>query len=146
MFPASGKIPLVRAWEQVIETADTVKQQSVRLRDATRISRIEVLEYCNLLADSLQRLDQYSAVSGLVEYANNELNDPTINIVTEYATMRTQIVATQDWIVSNYPKDAIGNLVVYSFGSDKRYADVYLTTAQQEAFKARLVLLIATIN
>lgn len=146
MFPASGVTTLATAWGQVRGTAAHVKQQSVDLNNASSVTRMTVLNFCNALADALARLDQYAAVSGLAAYVQAELNDSSINIASEFTTMRTQIVALQDWIVANFPKDGSSNLVVYSFDSNKRFADIALTTAQLAAFKIQLAALIATIN
>lgn len=146
MFPASGVTTLATAWGQVRGTAAHIKQQSVDLNNASSVTRMTVLHYCNALADALARLDQYAAVTGLAAYAQNELNDSSLNIATEFSTMRTQIVTLQDWIVANFPKDASNNLIVYSFDSTKRFADIALTTAQLSAFKTQLNGLINTIN
>lgn len=146
-FPASGKITLRKAWDGVTNSAAIIKQTANDMVAAAAITRKKVLDYQNSLADNLAILDSYSATPGLAAYAQNELNDATINIVAEYTAMRTQIVATQDWIVANFPKDAADNLAVYSFDViNKRYTDVILTAGQLAAFKTQLGLLIATIN
>ena len=83
---------------------------------------------------------------GLLEYARNELNDQAIDLAAEFISMRTQIVATQDWIVANFPKDTANNLSVYSFDANKRFIDINLTAGQFAAFQTQLKLLIGTIN
>jgi hypothetical protein len=146
MFPASGKVTLAKAWGQVTGTAAYIKQSAIDLSGASSISRMEVLRFGNLLADALARLEQYAATPGLADYATNELNDPSIDITAEYVTMRTEIVATQDWIVSNFPRDTSNNLVVFSFDVSKKFTDITLTAPQLTAFMSRLTALIATID
>lgn len=146
MFPASGVTTLAKAWNQVTSTATALKQHSVYLNNAASITRMVILNFGNTIADALERLDQYSAASGLEAYAKNELHDVTLNIAAEYTAMRTQIVALQDWIVTNFPKDTSGNLVVYYFDAGKRYVDIELTSAQLSAFKTQLKALIVLIN
>lgn len=145
-FPASGKVTLRTAWEGVTNSATIIKRTASDMAAAADVTRKKVLDYQNSLADNLAILDAYSATPGLLAYAQNELNNATIVLATEFTTMRTQIVATQDWIVANFPKDASNNLAVYSFDVNKRYADINLTAGQLTAFKTQLNILTATIN
>lgn len=145
-FPASGKVTLRQAWEGILSNAIRIKRMAQELVASPSITRRTVLDFENALTDSLATLDSYTSTQGLLAYAQNELNDATINLAAEYTTMRTQIVATQDWIVANFPKDASSNLAVYSFDVDKKYIDIILTTGQLAAVKTQLNALIATIN
>lgn len=145
-FPAEGKVTLRRAWDGVTQNTAQIKRIANELIAMTNITRRRALDYTNLLADVLSLLDNYTAVQGLLAYAQNELNDNTINLAVEYTTMRTQIVTMQDWIVANIPKDALGNLAVYVFDANKKYVDINLTPAQLTAYKNQLTLLTATIN
>lgn len=146
MFPASGKTMLNQAWLQMIQTAAQIKSNAQSLVSATSVSRMQALNYANSLASALATLDTLAATSGLAAYAQAQLNDATINIATEYTSMRAQIVITQNWIVANFPNDGAGGLIVYTFDSNKKYADIFLTTAQFSAFVTVLNALIATIN
>ena len=146
MFPGNGKTTLRTSWDGITERAARIKQTAASLVASASITRRAVLDYANSLADSLAVLDSYVATPGLLAYARNELNDATIDLAAEFTTMRTQLVATQDWIVANFPKDASNNLSVYAFDANKRFADVNLTAGQLSAFKTQLNLLIGTIN
>lgn len=146
MFPASGTTSLSTAWSQVTQIAANIKAVATTLNSSTAISRQQVLNFANSLADALSRLTTYAATPGLPAYAINQLNTPTLDIAAEYTTMRTQIVSLQDWIVTNFPKDASNNLVVFSFDANKRFTDIFLTEAQLGAFKTQLSALVATIN
>lgn len=146
MFPASGKVMLNGAWLQMIQTAAQIKSTAQSLVSAPSVSRMQALNYANSLAAALATLDSLAGTSGIAEYAQAQMNDATINIVTEYTAMRFQIVATQNWIVANFPNDGAGNLIVYTFDANKRYVDIALTTAERSAFVAVLNSLIATIN
>ena len=145
-FPAEGKITLRRAWDGITSAATRIKRIANEYIAMSSITRLAVLEYARTLAESLAILDSNTATAGLLAYAQNELNDATINLSAEYTAMRTQIVATQDWIVANFPKDAVGNLVVYVFDSNKKYINVALTSGQLTACKAQLNSLVVTIN
>lgn len=145
-FPAEGKVTLRRAWEGITSQSTRIKRIANELIAASNITRKNILDYANSLTESLATLDGYVTTPGLLAYAQNELNDATINLSAEFTTMRTQIVATQDWIVANFPKDAAGNLAVYAFDANKRYTDINLTSGQLTAFKTQLNALVATIN
>lgn len=145
-FPAEGKVTLRRAWDGVTSQATRVKRIANEYIAITNITRKQVIDYANSLAESLATLNSYVTTSGLLAYAQNELNDITINLSAEFTTMRVQIVATQDWIIANFPKDAAGNLAVYAFDVNKRYVDIDLASGQLTAFKAQLSALVATIN
>ena len=146
MFPGNGKITLRTSWDGVTERATRIKQTASALSSAPSITRKSVLDYANSLADSLAVLDTYVSVPGLLAYARNELNDQTIDLVAAFTAMRTQLVATQDWIVANFPRDAADNLSVYAFDANKRFTDVNLTSGQLSAFKSQLNLIIGTID
>ena len=145
MFPASGKTTLANAWNMITGTASNVRKHATSLTLASSISRMACLDLANSLSSYLATLDTYAATPGLATYAKNELNDPAIDIAAEFMVMRVQIVATQDWIVANFPKDASNNLPVYAF-SGTMYVDVMLTAPEMAAFKTQLGALIATIN
>lgn len=146
MFPGNGKITLRTSWDGITERASRIKSVASSLVSASTITRKTVLDYANSLADSLATLDAHVVTPGLLDYARKELNDANVDLAAEFATMKTQIVATQDWIVANFPKDATNNLTVYSFDATKRYADINLTAGQLTAFKNQLSLLVGTIN
>ena len=146
MFPGVDKTTLQTAWLGVTSTAGRIKIQAQTMAGATALTRKTILDYANLLADGLTALDSYSAVPGLLAYARNELNDTTLDLTIEFTTMRAQIVAVQDWLVANFPKDGTGKLIVYTFDGSKRFADVNLTAGELAAFKTQLNNLIGTIN
>ena len=148
-FPGTSLNSLESKWSTIKQTAGSVKDRSNFLNSATTLSRIAVLNYAVFLADSLQTLDAKTAnatTNGLLEYARSQENNPTLDLQATFTTMRTQIVATQDWIVANFPKDAANNLPVYAFDVNKRYVDVFLTAPQLTSFKTQLQALIATID
>jgi hypothetical protein len=145
MFPSSNTQDLASAWAAMRTQAARVKATADALRGMSQVTRMQVLEYANRLALDLASLTTNAAVPGLAQYATGEMNNPSLDLAAEYTTMRAQIVATQDWIVTNFPKDGSGNLAVFSFTEGKMYADVNLTGPQLSAFKAQLANLSATI-
>lgn len=145
-FPGLGKSSLSYVWSSVKSTAGRIKDVGGQLTAATSVTRKSALDYQNFLADSLAALNTWSATPGLLAYAQNEENNPTLDLVAEYTAMKNSIVALQDWLVTNFPKDASGNLAVYSFDVNKRFADINLTAGQLTAYKSQVNTLVATIN
>lgn len=145
-FPSASKASLSTIWAAIKSTTGRMKDQANRKIQAASVTRMQVLEIADQLADSLAYLDVERTAPGLLAYAQNEENDPALNLVTEFATMRVQIVAVQDWIVANFPKDVSGNLITYTFDANKKRAEILLTAGQLTALKAQLTALVATIQ
>lgn len=142
-FPSDSSLDLATAWAGIRAVAGRMKAQAVTMGNSVDITRRTALDYANALADYLVDFDRYAAVSGLATYAQ-EQTGTAINIVTEFNAMRAQLVATQDWLVANFP-ETTGELRVYSFDANKRFADINLTATQLSAFKTQLTALAATV-
>ena len=147
-MPSNSSNTLQMRWQRIKDTAGYIKNQCSGLNAQPSVTRRQALDLANVLADALAMLDTLTvnaATNGLLAYAQAQENDPTLDIPAAYTTMRLQIVATQDWLVANFPKDASGNLAVYAFDVNKRFADIALTAGQLSAFKTQLTSLSATI-
>lgn len=147
-FPGTSLNSLQSKWDTIKQTSGSVKDRSSLLNGLASITRATVLNYAVFLADALQTLDAKTAngtTNGLLEYARAQENNPSLDLTGTYSTMRTQIVATQDWIVANFP-NTTGELRVYTFDAGKRYIDIVLTAPQLSSFKTQLQALIATID
>jgi hypothetical protein len=143
-FPSDTSLDLETAWNGLRAAAGRMKSTASAFSAAPSITRRQVLDFANALADYLAQFNSYTAVAGLPAYAKTQVNDPNLDIAAEYTTMRTQLVATQDWIVNNFPATT-GELRVYTFDVNKRFADVALTAPQLSSFKTQLNALIATV-
>lgn len=144
-FPGSGSTALSTIWSGIKATTGRMKDQAVVNNAASSLTRKQVLDYGNFLADSLALLNSYTGVAGLQAYARNEENNATLNLASEYSALQTQIVATQDWGVTNFPNTS-GELRVYTYDANKRFADIVLTGPQLTSYKNQLSSLIAAIN
>lgn len=49
--------------------------------------------------------DVYASTPGLAQYAKDQLNDQTYDIVAEYNAMRTAAIALRDWLDANIPAE-----------------------------------------
>jgi hypothetical protein len=143
-FPSDTALDLETAWNGLRACAGRMKATASAFSAAASITRRQVLDFANALADYLALFNSYTAVPGLQAYAKTQVNDPNMDIAAEYTTMKAQLQATQDWVVNNFPATA-GELRVYTFDVNKRYADVLLTAPQLSSFKTQINALIATV-
>jgi hypothetical protein len=143
-FPSDSTTDPASAWAGARATAGRMKVTAQQFVAAGSVTRKAVLDYANSLADSLAAFDGFTAIPGIGVFAKEQTNNQNFDIAAEYSAMRTQLIATQDWIVSNFPATT-GELRVYTFDVNKRYADVLLTAPQLSSFKTQLNSLIATV-
>lgn len=143
-FPGSGTSSLASVWENLQAAAGRVKDRSAFLVAATGITRRQALEHHNYLLDIRAQMEVFAAAPGLQAYAQNEINNPSLNLATEYVAMRNALDAVVGWMITNFPATS-GELRVYNFVSS-RVADISLTSGELSAYKAQLSSLIATIS
>lgn len=132
-------------WQQVLGCVRRIKNTAAFYIAQPSLSRVQCLDYASKLAFDLAALDGYIPTPGLAAYAKAQVNDPAFDPAAEWATVRTQVVATQDWIVANFPATG-GELRVYTFDASKKPVDINLTGPQLTAFKNQLAALVATID
>jgi hypothetical protein len=144
--PSLSHPTLEYALKSVLQYNTSIKNSAQMMLNLVQMTRKQLLDYTNSLSNDLAIQDIYAAVSGVGAYAQTQLGKPTLDIVAEYAAMRIQAVAVQDWIVSNFPKDGNGNLAVYAFDVNKRYVDVLFTTGELTAIKVQLTNLVNMID
>lgn len=142
-FPAPS-LDIAGTWQQIVGSIRRVKNTAAFYVSQPALTRIQVLDYAAKLAADLANLDSYTTVPGLQAYVREQVNDPTLDLAAEWAAVRAQIVATQDWMVSNFPNTS-WELRVYTFDASKKPVDINLTAPQLSAFKTQLNALIATI-
>lgn len=147
MFPGSGQTALATRWTTTQSAAGRVKDRSAYLVQLPSLSRFQVLDHQNYLLNiraDLESLTANATNNGLLAYARNEVNNPTLDLVAEYVAMRNAIDAVLAWGVTNFPNTS-GELRVYTFVS-QRSTDIALTAPELAAYKAQLNALIATIS
>lgn len=134
---------------QIVGYTGYIKTRCVALLNAASVTRKQALDLANDLADRLAFLDALTAnagVNGLVVYAQAQCGNVSRDLAGEWGTCRAQIVAVQSWLMTNFPRDGNGNLVVFVFNGGNRFQDIPLAPAELSAFKAQLTSLSATID
>ena len=58
------------------------------------------------LKSSIEVWDTASSLPGMAQYARDQENDQTYDVIAEFTAMRTAAVAPVDWVFNNFPKDA----------------------------------------
>lgn len=148
-FPATQQI-LLEGFQQARSIASRVKTRVTRVRDlsaAGPINRFEVIKLVSLLSDSNTTLSSIASISGIGQFAQDQLDDNSIDIAAEFSTMNSAIIALRDWIVNNYPTDSgSGAWLVESYNNSGNSVPLTFTTAELVTFRTHCDTLIATID
>ena len=152
MFPSTvGTKPdtLANAWERARQIAGSIKTRAQSARDqslAGPLGSSAILNFLVMLAESRVLLMRYAAVPGLAAYAQAQVNDPSLNVATEFNNLVAQMDACRDWVIANFPKDGLGYLLAVQFNVEGRTVDRQFSTATLAGFRTQLDALIGTID
>lgn len=146
-YPASRKL-LGNAVEQIARLMLFIKQgsQAMRATATGTTSAAAILTYLQELNTLRGQIAALAATPGIVEYARTEYNDPGLDVIAEYTATLAQIDDTRAWIVTNFPKDAQGNLLDEKFDANGQRVPNTFSAAQLATFRTQLDALIATID
>jgi hypothetical protein len=150
-FPSTvGTKPdtLANAWEGSRQVAGAIKTHAQTLRAqslAGPVSSSSLLGFLVAVAEAKTRLNVYSAVPGLAAYAQEQVDDPTLNIAAEFGALVDALDDIRDWGIANFPASG-GYLLAVQFTADGRTTDRQFSTAALATFRTQLDALIATID
>lgn len=147
-FPASTA-QAAQAWTQACNLAIAVKNETNRILtlSQTSLPANQAINYVSFLAGAITSFNQYTAVGGIGAYAQGQVNNPSLNVTTEFTNMVTAIQNVINWVVNNFPKDGSSNLLYEKFNADGTQTFSSFTNAQLTgAFIPLLQALIATIS
>lgn len=147
-FPATNQ-NLADAFRLLKGRAADVRSQSVALRASSLAGPVaadRILAYLQMLARSRTEMTTLASTPGLAVYAQEQENNPALNIATEFTSMIAQLDATISWVVTNFPQDANGFKLAFTLNAQG--LPVYRTfdTATLAGFRTTLDALIATIS
>lgn len=151
-FPSDGgtlKFGLSEAWQGIRRAASQIKQSATTLRDSSAAGSVAsraILNFVNLLRDKRVEMAAFAAVPGLAAYAQEQVDDPTLDIAAEYTAMVAAVDATITWVVDNFPKDANGWLLARTLTAQGQLQDRMFTTVALANLRTELDALIATID
>ena len=147
-FPSTAAtVSLANAWNRAMDVAGYVKTQADTLRTrslAGDVGSSSILGYLVTLAEARVELVAIAALPGIGAYAQEQVNNPSLNVAAEFATMIAAMDACRDWVIANFPQSG-GFLLAVSFNGGGRTVDRQFSTASLAGFRTQLDALIATI-
>ena len=148
-FPASQFIPA----EQLPLARIAANKLKARLQEINATSLAGPLPRHRLIAllggldRAISIFNTASATPGIAQYARDQFNDQSLDIVAEYAVLVTEVGALRDWVFSNFPKDAgSGAWLTASFPNTGVSVELNFTTGQLAGYRFRADLVIAAIG
>jgi len=119
--------------------------QQVRTEAATsNVPSFRILNLYTRLIQDRAALTTAAAVPGIGTYAQEQKNQPGLNVVTEFNAVIAAVDQVSGWISANFPRDAGGFLLAQTLGASGP-EDRTFTPAQTAGLRAQLDSLIATI-
>lgn len=150
-FPSSAgaKDSLSNVFVRVQSTAANLKSKCEDLNTRSASGSVSAFDFISLattLADARLIFNAARVVPGIGPFAQEQCNDPALNIAAEFTAMMAELDNTLAAIVNGFPKDANGWLLYTSFDANGRYAYRQLTPAQTASIRTNLTALISVIN
>jgi hypothetical protein len=145
-FPAT-KLPSV-ALDDIQKIAVRLRTQVKSLRDASALAdtnRAGYVELQRLITNAIVQWDAVTGTPGLSQYAKDQFNDQTLDIVVEYQVMRAAAVTLRDWIYNNIPTQGTA-VLLQSLGADGTLTSLTFTVAQTVQFRIEADTLINMIT
>src|SRR5688572_33044745 len=99
------------AWQVIRSTAAELKARSTSLNAislAGSVGSSVLLDYLDWLLDRRADLAAYASTPGLAAYAQGQVNNPSLNITTEFAAMTGAIDDLRTWMTTNFPQNGTG--------------------------------------
>jgi hypothetical protein len=146
-YPASTSLP-ARTLDQIDHRALQMKNQQQNVRNqmaAGNVPSTTIIDIYIRLRIERAAFTAAAAVPGLVQYARDQKNNQSLNVVTEFNAMIAAIDAVTNWISTNFPKDGGGFILAATLGPE---GPVYrqFTPAQTAGLRTALDALIATVS
>lgn len=152
-FPASNgatfPLTLDTAWIKARDTAAAVKSQTDFLNGqitAGPVSAQNVVTTASVLANANVVLTSCAAVPGIAAFAQQQVNNASLDVAGAFTAMQNALVAVVTWIVTNFPKDGSSNLLAIQFNGSGQLVWSTFTQAQLSGLATLLTALSATIS
>lgn len=148
-FPATGARESLAAVftrtqieaKNVLDESQTLRVKSV----AGTANAMDIMRQGTILADALDWFAIARATPGIGPYAQEQVNDPTLDLAAEFTAMVNSITTCRNWIVNNVPRDAGGFFLGVTILSSGRYQWRVFTAAQLSGLVTQLDAVITTI-
>ena len=140
---------LARAWDLARNTAGQVKVAAQRVRNDSASAPIDatrILNLANVLGNARGSLSRAAAVPGIAAYAQEQVNDPSLDVANAFVQMQAQITAVMNWILAAFPADVNGYLLYVRVDSNGVLSYRTFDSAATAGLRTQLDALIATID
>jgi len=138
---------LGKAYQKAQNESIRVKQFATQARNALiagNVSANAVIQIMSNLKSSIEVWDTVSALSGIAQFARDQEDDQTYNVVAEFSSMRTEAVAARDWVINNFPESG-GFIQKDTLEVDGAITVRVFTPAQTVGLQTALADLVAAI-
>ncbi len=139
---------LSKAYQRAQTEAIRVKAFATQARNALlagTVSANAIIQIMSNLKSTVEVWDSVSSVPGIAQYARDQEDDQTYDVVAEFTAMRAEAVASRDWIITNFPTSAGGFIEKDTLEADGAITVRQFTTAQTTGLQTALADLIAAI-
>lgn len=139
---------LGKAYQKAQNESIRVKAFATQARNALiagNVSANAVIQIMSNMKSSIELWDSVSSVPGIAQFAKDQQDDPAYDVVGEFLVMRTEAVATRDWVIANFPKSAGNFIEKDTLEADGAITVRQFTPAQTTGLQTVLADLIAAI-
>ena len=141
---------LSKAYQKAQSEAIRVKAFAASARNALlagNVSANAVIQIMTNLKSSVEVWDTVSSLPGMAQYAKDQEDDQTYNVVAEFLAMRSAAVSCIDWVFDNFPKDnnQPNYIIKDILETDGSITVRTFSTAQTVGLQTALAALIATV-
>lgn len=139
-----------RAYENAMSTASALKSHITFVSDQSLLGptpRLTILGVQQQLGSAIGIWTASAGAPGITQYAKDQLDDETYEIVTELNTVIAAATVLRDWINTNFPRNGGSNAVLLQT-ADVNGVTTNLTfsTAQLAGFRTEAAAFLATIG
>jgi hypothetical protein len=149
-FPSNeGTTSLEPVWAAMLGQASRVKRKAQSLRAATLspCTATLILSTVRDIINARTAMQALSSTPGLEAYGRTQINNPTLDLAAEFATMIAAINNVRDWVFNNIPKEAgTGYLLTQTISTELVVTEREFSSVSLGGLRTVLDALIAAIN
>lgn len=135
---------------------NTAQEEAIRLKEYAQSHRAGLIANAQtgfFIEEIMLRMPKAVAVwdaaknlPGMLQYAKDQHDDPTYDVVLEFTAMRDAAIAVSQWIFDNFPKSAGGFVEKQTYEIDFSITEATFTSAQTAGLQTALLALMNSIS
>ena len=99
-----------RGQNSAIRAKNYSSQASAQLAGGT-VSANAVIQVMTQMKSFIEEFDSVSSVPGIAQYARDQEDDQSYDVVAEFVAMRVAAVSARDWVINNFPVSNPGGFI-----------------------------------